>query len=88
MPGGPYTSLPVQLLVPLRDAYVTPAFYRDLHRFVPDLTRVDLDAGHWAPHTHAEEVARLVATFAHEHGVDDGPDRGLRDTGTVGAAAV
>ena len=68
VPGGPYTFLPVQLLVPVRDAYVTPEFYRDLHRYVADLSRVDLDAGHWAPHTHAEEVARLVATFVHDHG--------------------
>jgi pimeloyl-ACP methyl ester carboxylesterase len=67
VPGGPYTDLPVQLVVPLRDRYVTPAFYRDLHRFVPDLTRVDLDAGHWAPYTHADEVARLIAEFAAAH---------------------
>jgi pimeloyl-ACP methyl ester carboxylesterase len=66
VPGGPYTDLPVQLIVALRDSYVTPALHRDLHRFAPDLTRVDLDAGHWAPHTHAEEVARLIATFARE----------------------
>jgi pimeloyl-ACP methyl ester carboxylesterase len=67
VPGGPYTDLPVQLVVPLRDAYVTPAFYRDLHRFVSDLSRVDIDAGHWAPHTHADEIARLVATFVARH---------------------
>lgn len=63
VPGGPYASVPVQLIVPLRDAYVTPVFYRDLRRFVPDLTRVDLDAGHWAPHTHAHTVARLISDF-------------------------
>jgi pimeloyl-ACP methyl ester carboxylesterase len=69
VPGGPYPDVPVQLIVPLRDAYVTPVLHRDLHRFVSDLTRVDLDAGHWAPHTHAEEVARLIAAFAREHHV-------------------
>ncbi len=66
-PGGPFTDLPVQLIVPLRDAYVTPVFYRDLHRFVSRLTRVELDAGHWAPHTRADEVARLVRAFVSEH---------------------
>ena len=34
VPGGPYTDIPVQLIVPTRDKYVTPAFYRDLPRFV------------------------------------------------------
>jgi pimeloyl-ACP methyl ester carboxylesterase len=68
VPGGPYTDLPVLLIVPLRDNYVRPAVFRDLHRFVPDLTRVELDAGHWAPYTHADEVARLVAEFADRHG--------------------
>ncbi len=67
VPGGPYTDIPVQLIVPLRDAYVTPAFYRDLHRFVSDLTRVDLAAGHWAPYTRADEVAALVASFVTSH---------------------
>ncbi|MEP6665944.1 MAG: alpha/beta fold hydrolase [Nocardioidaceae bacterium] len=61
--GGPYTDLPVQLIVPLRDAYVTPVFYRDIDRFVPDLVRVDLDAGHWVPRTHPDEVANRVADF-------------------------
>lgn len=67
VPGGPYTDIPVQLIVPLRDEYVTPAFYRDLHRFVADLTRVDLDAGHWVPYSRADEVARLIASFATSH---------------------
>ncbi len=68
VPGGPYTQVPVQLIVPVRDAYVTPAFYRDLHRFAGNLTRIDLDAGHWAPHTHADDVAGLISTFVRLHG--------------------
>lgn len=67
VPGGPYTDLPVQLIVPLRDRYVTPVLFRDLHRFAPHLTRVDLDAGHWAPYTRAEEVAEHVASFVIAH---------------------
>ncbi len=67
VPGGPHTQVPVQVLVPLRDAYVTPAFFRDLHRFVPALERVDLDAGHWVPYTHPNEVADQVADFVQAH---------------------
>ncbi len=71
VPGGAYTDLPVQLIVPTRDKYVTPAFYRDLPRFVSDLTRVEIDAGHWAPHTRAADVARLVGSFVTSHADTD-----------------
>ncbi len=71
VPGGPYTDLPVQLIVPTGDKYVTPAFFRDLPRFVSDLTRVEIDAGHWAPHTHAADVARLVGSFVTSHADTD-----------------
>ena len=72
VPGGAYTDVPVQLIVPLRDRYVTPELFRDLRQFVSDLTRVDLDAGHWAPHTHADQVARLISGFVRAH-PDDQP---------------
>jgi pimeloyl-ACP methyl ester carboxylesterase len=61
------TSVPVQLIVPTRDKYVTPAVYREVERFVPDLTRVELDATHWVPRTHPAEVAQLVGDFALAH---------------------
>jgi pimeloyl-ACP methyl ester carboxylesterase len=61
--GGPTTEVPVQLLVPLHDRYVTPAVYRDLGEFVPHLTRVDIEAGHWVVRTHPDEVAAYVHGF-------------------------
>ncbi len=64
--GGPRTALPVQLIVPLRDKYVTPALVGTVEAFAPDLTRVQLDAGHWVPQTHPDELARLVAAFVTE----------------------
>jgi pimeloyl-ACP methyl ester carboxylesterase len=67
VPGGPRTSLPVQLVVALRDPFVTPSFVRDVGRFATDLTRSDVDAGHWVVRTHPEVLARLVADFAAGH---------------------
>lgn len=61
------TRLPVQLVVPLRDPYITPAATREVHRFVPNLTRVEIDAGHWVQQTHPDEVAALVGDFALAH---------------------
>jgi pimeloyl-ACP methyl ester carboxylesterase len=66
--GGPHrrslrTDVPVQLIVPLRDPFLTPAVYDDLPRYVPQLTRHDIDAGHWVQHSHPDEVAQLVSDF-------------------------
>lgn len=57
------TDLPVQLIVPLRDTFLTAAVYDDLPSFCTQLTRHDIDAGHWAQQSHPGEVARLVAEF-------------------------
>jgi pimeloyl-ACP methyl ester carboxylesterase len=68
-----HTDIPVQLIVPLRDRYLTPAVYADLPRYCSDLTRHDIDAGHWVQQSHPDEVARLVGEFvsAHERGAGD-----------------
>ncbi len=60
---GLRTDLPVQLIVPLRDAFLTPAVYDDLPSYCTQLTRHDIDAGHWVQHSHADDVAALIAAF-------------------------
>jgi pimeloyl-ACP methyl ester carboxylesterase len=55
------TTLPVQLIVATRDHYVTPRLAGDVEQWVPDLVRRDVDAGHWAPRTHPEQIAELIA---------------------------
>jgi pimeloyl-ACP methyl ester carboxylesterase len=67
MPGGPRTSLPVQLVVPLRDAFITQAFVADVGRFAPDLTRVEIDAGHWVQCSRPDELSSAIAAFAASH---------------------
>ena len=61
------TSVPVQLIVPLRDRYVSTALLDGIDRVAPDLTRRDLDAGHWVPRTHPQVIADLIAGFATKH---------------------
>ncbi|MFD6895200.1 alpha/beta fold hydrolase [Rhodococcus sp. NPDC060086] len=57
------TDVPVQLVQNLRDLAVRPVGYEDTDRWVSDLHRVPLDAGHWSPRSHADEVAALTARF-------------------------
>ena len=57
------TSVPVQLIVNTRDVAVRPAGYDDTHRWVTDLRRVDVKAGHWLPYARPEFVAETARTF-------------------------
>ncbi|MGM1063353.1 alpha/beta fold hydrolase [Saccharothrix sp. Mg75] len=54
------TDVPVQLVRPLRDKYVTDAVVGDVERWATTVRRRDLDAGHWAPVTHPRALAALV----------------------------
>lgn len=54
---------PVQVLVPLRDLYVSPALTQDLHQWVEQLWRREVDAGHWMPQSHPREFAGAVRRF-------------------------
>lgn len=58
------TDLAVQLIVPLRDAYVLPDLNEDLQRWAPRLWRREIDAGHWVQLSHPLEVASWIAEFA------------------------
>jgi pimeloyl-ACP methyl ester carboxylesterase len=66
-PGGARTSLPVQLVVPLRDAFITAPLVGNVSRFAPDLTRVDIDAGHWVNQSHPDELSAAIDEFVTAH---------------------
>jgi pimeloyl-ACP methyl ester carboxylesterase len=61
--SGLRTSVPVLLVVPLRDSFVTPALAGIAEAFATDLSRVDIDAGHWVARSHPDELARCIAGF-------------------------
>lgn len=62
-----HTAIPVQLVVPTRDPFLRPAVYEDLGRWCSDLTRHEVDAGHWVPQTHPDQIAELVRGFVLGH---------------------
>lgn len=53
--------VPVQLIVNRQDRYVGSALFDDVDRWAPDLTRNELDAGHWSVRTHPDDVTRYIA---------------------------
>ncbi len=62
-PRQRHTRVPVQLLVPRNDPFVTPELLDDLHRWTDRLWREEVDAGHWLPVSHPEWVASRVQRF-------------------------
>jgi pimeloyl-ACP methyl ester carboxylesterase len=62
-----YAHIPVQLVSPTLDRFVSPALADGLERWVPDLRRHTLECGHWGALTRkAPELAGLIRTFVDE----------------------
>lgn len=57
------TKVPVQLIVPTKDDFITTALYAHAADFAPDLRRIDIVAGHWVIRTHPEVIAGKIASF-------------------------
>jgi pimeloyl-ACP methyl ester carboxylesterase len=53
-------TVPVQLIVATRDPALLPSTVEVAERWAPDLTRVDLDAGHWVIRSRPREVASAI----------------------------
>jgi pimeloyl-ACP methyl ester carboxylesterase len=51
------TSVPVRILAPRRDRYVTPALQRSATPFVDDLTMQEIEGGHWVVRHRPDVVA-------------------------------
>jgi pimeloyl-ACP methyl ester carboxylesterase len=54
---------PVQLIVATQDRYVEAGSFADVPRWVPDLERHDIEAGHWVVLKEPSRVAGLVRDF-------------------------
>ncbi|MEU6645249.1 SDR family oxidoreductase [Saccharomonospora sp. NPDC046836] len=76
-PRRPRADIPVQVLAPLDDAYVTAPLQTEIDTWVPDLRVRRVPGRHWLPRSNPDLVARAVAELA-EH-VEGGPEpRALR----------
>ncbi|MET9112819.1 SDR family oxidoreductase [Streptomyces longwoodensis] len=58
-----YAHVPVQLITPLGDAFLSPRLYDALEEWVPQLTRRTLPDRHWIPRTRPDQLATWIADF-------------------------
>jgi NAD(P)-dependent dehydrogenase (short-subunit alcohol dehydrogenase family)/pimeloyl-ACP methyl ester carboxylesterase len=71
------TNVPVQVLAPRRDPFVSRSLQTDIGRWVPNLAVRELPGGHWLPRTHPHAVARCTSELI-DH-TEGGPEpRALR----------
>ncbi|WP_101254026.1 SDR family oxidoreductase [Streptomyces barkulensis] len=94
----PYAHVPVQLVTPTGDPFLSPALRDEAERWTPRLTCRSLPAGHWAPRTRPDRLADWIGSFVEEceaHGADgeqatDGEHgaHGAHGGGEVGAPAT
>jgi len=75
-PGQRRTNVPVQIVIPTRDAYISPALAGEAENWAARAWRREIPAGHWAPRSHPAVVARLITEFA-EHADGAPPARGV-----------
>ncbi|EST37521.1 hypothetical protein N566_12605, partial [Streptomycetaceae bacterium MP113-05] len=69
-----HAHVPVQLVTPTRDAFLSEALYDELEGWAPRLTRRTLPAGHWVPRTRPDQISSWVADFVED--VESGPPPG------------
>jgi pimeloyl-ACP methyl ester carboxylesterase len=68
---GTATDVPVLVVVPTRDRYVTPVLLEGRERRCADLTRGDVAAGHGLPRSHPRWLSGVVAAHVRAHSGGD-----------------
>ena len=82
--GAPaQAQVPVQVIVPTRDRYISTAFYDDAQDWSARVWRREIHSGHWAQRSHPHAVARAVSELVEhvEGGPEPAPLRRARFTG-------
>ena len=57
------TDIPVQLLVPTKDKFVSPPMVESCYPYVSQVWRRDIEAHHWVVQSHSEWLANCVSEF-------------------------
>ncbi|MFC5719818.1 SDR family oxidoreductase [Streptomyces gamaensis] len=84
-----YAHVPVQLIVPTGDPYLSQRLYDGLERWAPSLRRRTVAAGHWVPRTRPDRLAAWIAEFVtdQETAREDGAGAGGAARAARGGAA-
>ncbi|HEY9438719.1 MAG TPA: SDR family oxidoreductase, partial [Streptomyces sp.] len=82
-----HAHVPVQLITPIDDAFLSEALNDRLEQWVPRLVRRSLPARHWAPRSRPDQVAAWISEFVtvSESALRDGPP--VEDAMATGAYA-
>lgn len=82
-----YAHMPVQLITPTGDIFLSEQLYDELESWVPQLTRRSLPAKHWVPRTRPDQLASWINEFAaaNEEALQGGVP--VRDAAPKGAHA-
>ncbi|MGP3980679.1 SDR family oxidoreductase [Streptomyces sp. KR80] len=75
-----YAHVPVQLITPSGDIFLSETLYDQLELWAPKLVRRSLPAKHWAPRTRPDQVAAWIAEFVRAQEAGD-PAREVRAKG-------
>lgn len=59
-----FAHVPVQLITPTGDIFLSEQLYDELDAWVPQLTRRSLPAKHWVPRTRPDQLASWIGEFA------------------------
>ncbi|GGQ12070.1 SDR family oxidoreductase [Streptomyces roseolilacinus] len=62
-----HAHVPVQLITPTGDAFLSERLYDDLPRWAPRLVRRTLPAKHWVPRTRPDQLSAWIAEFVTAH---------------------
>ncbi|MBY8879186.1 SDR family oxidoreductase [Actinacidiphila acidipaludis] len=68
-----FAHVPVQLITPTGDAFLSERLYDDLDAWVPDLTRRTLPAKHWVPRSRPDQLSRWITDFVVATETGSGP---------------
>ncbi|NEC27261.1 alpha/beta fold hydrolase, partial [Streptomyces sp. SID8111] len=68
-----YAHVPVQLITPLGDRFLSEHLYDGLEQWAPRLTRRTLPTGHWVPRTRPDQLASWITDFVES--VEEGRTR-------------
>ncbi|MEV6259311.1 SDR family oxidoreductase [Streptomyces sp. NPDC051784] len=81
-----YAHVPVQLITPTGDAFLSPSLYDELDSWVPRLVRRTIPAKHWVPRTRPDQLSRWIADFVTE--VESGSEEAAVMPGRSTTAAL
>ncbi|MFJ8753735.1 SDR family oxidoreductase [Streptomyces sp. NPDC102441] len=80
-----YAHVPVQLITPTGDAFLSPSLYDELDAWVPRLVRRTLPAKHWVPRTRPDQLAAWISEFV---GMESDGKDAAAESGAPGPTAT